>query len=284
MKVAIIGANGQLGIDLIQEFKAAGDEVYGFNHCDVELYDIDSIVNAIKLSRPDLLINTAAYHHVEKCEENPLRAHQINSIGARNLAMACAEHDVLFFHFSTDYVFNGKQRIPYTESDCPKPLNVYGNSKLSGEHYIAAIAEKYLIIRTSGLYGKNPCRAKGGLNFVQLMLKLANEGKKIRVVDNEILTPTSTKELARQVVKIKNPDFYGIVHATSECECSWYQFAKAIFSITGLDPDLQIAAPDEFPSKAKRPEYSVLENGKLKAYNCNIMKTWEEALKEYLLN
>jgi len=282
MKVGIIGANGQLGSDLIQEFKNAGDEVLGFNHCDVEVYDIDSIVNMIRLAKPELLINTAAYHHVDKCEDNPLRAHQINTIGARNLAIACAESDVFLMHISTDYVFDGKQKKPYFEEDNTIPLNVYGNSKLSGEYYIRAIAKKYLIIRSSGLYGKRPCRAKGGLNFVQLMLKLANEGKNIRVVDNEVLTPTSTIELARQIVKIKNPDFYGVVHATAECCCSWYQFAKTIFELTGLHPNLEIASADEFPSKAKRPEYSVLENGKLKDYNVNIMKTWEDALKEYL--
>jgi len=284
MKVAIIGANGQLGSDLIQEFKNAGDEVFGFNHCDVEVYDIDSIYNLIRLCKPDLLINTAAYHHVEKCEENPLRAFQINAIGARNLAIACSDQDVMLFHISTDYVFDGRQRISYFETDDAKPLNVYGNSKLAGELFIRSIAKKYLIIRSSGLYGKRPCRAKGGLNFVQLMLKLANEGKKIRVVDNEVLSPTPTIDLARQIVKIKHPDFYGIVHATSQCQCSWYQFAKAIFSISKLEPDLQIASPDEFPTKARRPEYSVLENGILNDYNVNIMKTWEQGLKEYLLS
>lgn len=284
MKVAIIGANGQLGSELVKEFTLAGDEVYGFNHCDVELYDIDSIINMIKLTKPDLLINTAAYHNVEKCEDNPLRAHQINTIGARNLAIACSENDLLFFHVSTDYVFNGEKKTPYLEDDVPKPINAYGISKLAGEHFISSIAKKYLIIRTSGLYGKHPCRAKGGLNFVQLMLKLAKEGKKIRVVDNEVLSPTSTKELAKQMVRIKYPEFYGVVHATAEGECSWFQFAKAIFSIAGINPDLEVASPDEFPSKARRPEYSVLENGVLKAYHCNIMKPWKEALTEYLLS
>jgi len=284
MKVAVIGANGQLGSDLVQEFKNDGNEVFGFNHCDVEVYDIDSIYNIIKLSKPDLLINTSAYHNVEKCEENPLRSFQINAIGARNLAIACSENDITLMHISTDYVFDGRQKFPYFETDCPNPLSVYGNSKLAGENFIRNIAKRFLIIRTSGLYGKRPCRAKGGMNFVQLMLKLASEGKKIRVVDNEILTPTPTIELARQLVRIKEPDFYGVVHASSQCFCSWYQFAKAIFSISKLEPDLQIASPDEFPSKAKRPEYSVLENGVLNDYNVNIMKTWEQGLKEYLLS
>ena len=222
MKVAVIGGNGQLGNDIIAEFKRVNEEAVGVSHCDVEIYDIDSIINIIKLLKPDLLINTAAYHNVEKCEDNPLRSFQVNAIGARNLAIACREKDVYLMHISTDYVFDGKSKMPYLETDNPSPLNVYGNSKLAGEHFVENIAEKYIILRTSGLYGKSPCRAKGGLNFVQLMLKLAKERGKVRVVDNEVLTPTNTTELARQIVALRHPDFYGLVHATAECFCSWY--------------------------------------------------------------
>jgi dTDP-4-dehydrorhamnose reductase len=284
MKVAVIGANGQLGIDIIHEFKQAGDDVSGINHCDVEIYDIDSILRVLKLIKPDMLINTAAYHNVEKCEQKPLRAHQVNAIGARNLAIACKELDIYLLHISTDYVFDGYQKTPYMETDRANPLNVYGNSKLSGEHYIESTADKYLILRTSGLYGKNPCRAKGGLNFVQLMLKLAKERDEIRVVDDEILTPTSTRELARQIVKVKHPDVYGLAHATAECMCSWYQFAREIFTITNTEVNLQIADPGEFPAKVNRPAFSVLENNVLKQYNLNVFKNWEEGLKEYLLS
>ncbi|MBT3300940.1 MAG: dTDP-4-dehydrorhamnose reductase [Bacteroidetes bacterium] len=283
MKVAVIGANGQLGSDIIKEFKLAGDDVSGINHCDVEIYDIDSVNSIFKLIKPDLVVNTAAYHNVEKCEQNALRAYQVNSMGARNLAMACNDQDIYLVHISTDYVFNGNQNVPYLETDLAKPLNVYGNTKLSGEHYIESIAEKYMILRTSGLYGKSPCRAKGGLNFVQLMLKLAKERDEIRVVDDEILTPTNTAELARQIVKIKHPDVYGLAHATAECMCSWYQFAREIFEITGTKINLQVASQDEFPSKVNRPDYSVLENSLLKQYNLNVFNHWETGLKEYLL-
>jgi len=282
MKVAVIGGSGQLGRDIIAEFKKVNEEVYGLSHCDVEIYDIDSILNLIKSLKPDLLINTAAYHNVEKCEENPLRAFQVNAIGTRNIAIACAEKDVYFMHISTDYVFDGKSKLPYLESDKPAPLNVYATSKLAGEHFVESIASKYVILRTSGLYGSNPCRAKGGLNFVKLMLKLATEKGKVRVVDNEVLTPTYTVELARQIVALRYPDFYGLAHATAECYCSWYQFAKMIFEISKVNVDLQVADPNEFPSKVVRPEYSVLENNVLKQYGKNIFRHWEEGLAEYL--
>lgn len=283
MKVAVIGGSGQLGTDIIREFKLAGDDVSGINHCDVEIYDIDSIYSILKLIKPDLLVNTAAYHNVEKCEQNALRAYQVNSMGARNLATVCKELNIYLIHISTDYVFDGNQKLPYLETDLARPLNVYGNTKLSGEHYIQSIADKYVILRTSGLYGKSPCRAKGGLNFVQLMLKLAKERDEIRVVDDEILTPTNTRELARQIVKIKHPDVYGLAHATAECMCSWYQFAREIFEITGTKINLQVASQNEFPSKVNRPLYSVLENNLLKQYNLNVLKNWDEGLKEYLL-
>jgi dTDP-4-dehydrorhamnose reductase len=188
----------------------------------------------------------------------------------------------LVIHVSTDYVFDGGKNQPYVETDCPQPLNVYGTSKLAGEHFVSSLCSRHFVLRTSALYGKNPCRAKGGLNFVELMRKLAREGKEIKVVDSEFVTPTSTVDVARQVVKLSECDAYGLYHATSEGNCSWYEFANEIFALSGLRPSLKVASPSDFPSKVRRPSYSVLENAGLNAIGMNVFRPWQEGLKEYL--
>ena len=281
MKIAVIGATGQLGMDISQAFKNNGDEVLELGHEQIDIASQDSVKNALSDSL-DVVVNTAAFHNVDKCEEEPVKAFEVNGAGARNLAYASNDLGFKLIHISTDYVFNGDKNAPYLEDDLPKPLNVYGNTKVSGEQFVQAISDNGLVMRVSGIYGKNPCRAKGGLNFVQLMLKLAAERPEIRVVDHEIVTPTSTVEIARQVVKVSDTDLTGICHATAEGSCSWYQFAKTIFEKSGVETNLNIAGPDEFPAKTPRPTYSVLENGLLKANNLNIFKSWEEGLEEYL--
>jgi dTDP-4-dehydrorhamnose reductase len=163
-------------------------------------------------------------------------------------------------------------------------LNVYGNTKLSGEHFIESIAKRFYILRVSGIYGKNRCRAKG-LNFVDLMLKLSKERDEVRVVDDEILTPTFTADIADQIVKLINAQGqYGVYHATAEGSCSWYEFAKEIFSISKVNTLLNKANPGEFPIKVNRPKYSVLENKFLKKQNLNNIPHWKEGLKKYLRN
>jgi dTDP-4-dehydrorhamnose reductase len=282
MKTAVIGANGQLGSDIVKAFRANGDEVVELNHSQVEVTDIDSVSNALNNAKPSVVINTSAQHNVEKCEQDPALSFAVNGIGARNLAMVCNDIDSTLIHISTDYVFDGAKRAPYVEADKTSPLNVYGNTKVSGEQFVESIAEKYFVVRTSGVYGHNPCRAKGGLNFVELMLKLSKERPEIRVVDDEILTPTFTREIAKQLVRLASTDAYGLYHATAEGSCSWYRFAKKIFEITKSNVNLNIAGPDEFPMKVPRPKYSVLENEQLKKNSLNIFKSWDEALKEYL--
>ena len=155
---------------------------------------------ALAISGADVVVNTAAMHQVEKCEADPARAFAVNALGARHLALAANALDARLVHISTDYVFDGAKAAPYLESDCPLPLNVYGNSKLAGELFVRSLAEKHYVLRVSGLYGQNPCLEKGGLNFVDLMLKLSRERKEVRVVDDEVLTPTSTREVARQLL------------------------------------------------------------------------------------
>ena len=281
MTTAIIGANGQLGQDLCKVFGAQGGEVVGLNHGQMEITRIDSVREALQAVRPRLVVNTAAMHQVESCEEHPAEAFTVNAIGARNLAEVCSHIDAVLVHISTDYVFDGNQDHPYTENDPPLPLNVYGNSKLAGEHFVRTRTARHFVIRVSGLYGHAPCRAKGGLNFVELMLKLAGERPQVRVVDNEVLTPTFTLDLARQVAHLARSDAFGLYHATAAGDCSWYAFAREIFRLAGLTTPLQVAHPDEFPAKAPRPLYSVLANQGLQEHGLDILLPWREGLAEY---
>lgn len=188
----------------------------------------------------------------------------------------------MVIHISTDYVFDGKKGEPYVEGDAPLPLNVYGTAKLAGEHFVRSLNPKHFILRTSALYGRHPCRGKGGLNFVELMLKLGRERGKVRVVASEVVTPTSTAELAKQIVLLSRSDAHGLYHATAEGSCSWYEFAKEIFEATNTTVQLGVAGPDEFPAKVPRPAYSVLENRALKTQGLNVFKTWREGVRDYL--
>ena len=282
MKVAIIGANGQLGTDLVAAFSGSGDVVHGLTHADIEVSNLDSVSRALGELRPDLVVNTAAMHHVENCERQPEQAMATNAIGARNLALASRSIDSVLMHVSTDYVFDGGKGAPYVEDDNPRPLNAYGISKLAGEHFVRATMERHFVVRTSGLYGKNPCRAKGGLNFIELMLKLARERGEVRVVDSEFVTPTSTAELAQQMVRLSRSDRYGLYHATAEGSCSWFEFAREIFTLTSSNVQLRVAGANEFPAKVPRPTYSVLENQALKRQGLNVFRTWKAGLQEYL--
>jgi dTDP-4-dehydrorhamnose reductase len=282
MKIAVVGADGQLGVDVVSAFSRNGDEVSSLTHADIELSDIDSVSNRLKDLRPNVVVNTAAMHHVENCEREPQKAFAVNGLGARNLALVAREFDATLFHVSTDYVFDGAKQSPYEETDAPRPLNAYGNTKLSGEHFVRGTCERHFVLRTSAIYGKNPCRAKGGLNFVELMRKLARERGKVRVVDSEFVTPTRTTEIARQIVALSRSDSYGLYHATAEGSCSWHAFAAEIFRLTNTKVTREIAGPNEFPAKVPRPLYSVLENCALKSRGLNVFKPWQDGLREYL--
>jgi dTDP-4-dehydrorhamnose reductase len=221
-------------------------------------------------------------HHVENCEREPEKAFAVNGLGARNLALMSRELGAVLMHVSTDYVFDGEKNSPYDEHDAPRPLNVYGNTKLAGEYFVRCTADRHFVIRTSAIYGKHPCRAKGGLNFVELMLKLARERGRVRVVDSEFVTPTPTSELAQQIVALSRSDCYGLYHATAEGSCSWYEFAREIFALTNTQVNLEVAGPDEFPAKVARPKYSVLENRALHDHHLSIFRPWQTGLREYL--
>ena len=284
MKIAVIGADGQLGSDLVAAFSGNGDTVCGLTHAGIEISDLDSVSHALERIQPQLVVNTAAMHHVENCEREPEKAFAVNALGPRNLAKVAQDLGAALMHVSTDYVFDGSKGSPYVEEDNPLPLSVYGNTKLAGEHFVRATTARHFVIRTSGLYGKSPCRAKGGLNFIELMLKLARERGEVSVVDDEVVTPTSTAELAQQMIQLSRSDCYGLYHATAEGSCSWHEFAREIFAATDTPVRLKVAAPGAFPSKVARPKYSVLENRALKSRGLNSFKPWQDGLHKYLGN
>jgi len=282
MKIAVIGANGQLGGDIHDALIDAGHEVIPLNHDHIELGDAESIRGAIEKVKPGLVVNTAAMHHVEKCETNPLQAFRINALGSAVLAATCRDAGAVLYHISTDYVFDGRKGEPYLETDCPAPLNVYANTKLAGEHFISATWPRHCILRVSGIYGHRPCRAKGG-NFVETMLRLASEREEVRVVDDEFLTPTFTMDIAAQIVAMIEAEAeFGLYHVTAGGDCSWYDFAREIFSLAESNVRLNRAAPGEFAVNVQRPKYSVLENARLQEQNLDRMPHWKDGLKRYL--
>ncbi len=285
MRTLLIGAAGQLGVDVARAFADTGLVQADLDQADVRL-DITQgeavthlVVHEVK---PDLVINTAAAHNVPQCEEQPERAFAVNATAARRLAQACQTVRARLIHISTDYVFGRGGTRPYAETDLPAPLNVYAASKLAGEHLIAAECEDHLIVRSSGLYGLAPCRAKGGRNFVQTMLYLASTRPEVKVVTDEILTPTYTTALAAQLRVMAEKARPGLYHATCGGQCSWYEFAKAIFEETNTEVCLREATCADFPSAVRRPDYSVLDNANLRSQGLDIMPHWREALRDYL--
>jgi|HubBroStandDraft_1064217.scaffolds.fasta_scaffold00013_39 dTDP-4-dehydrorhamnose reductase len=280
-KIVVIGGNGQLGSDVVAAF-SGGDQVYPLTHQDVELSSLDSVAACLRRLQPDVVINTAAMHHVENCERDPERAYAVNALGAWNLAKVTQDLGAVLIHVSTDYVFDGRKASPYTEDDLPLPLNVYGNSKLAGETFVRTGNEKHVVLRTSALYGRHSCRAKGGSNFVELMLRLGRERGEVRVVASETVSPTSTRDLARQIEALSGAGVYGLFHATAEGSCSWHEFACEIFAAAEVPVRCLVAGTHEFPAKVPRPAYSVLENAKLKQIGLNQFRHWREGLHAYL--
>lgn len=280
MKIAIIGANGQLGSDLVQASNNK-DQIIPLEHCDLDIADIDRVRATMNEIRPDVVINTAAFHNVPLCEKEPMKSFEVNGLGPFNLARISNDLSYILVHYSTDYVFDGLKHAPYNEDDRENPMNLYSITKLAGEHLVKSYCNKYYIIRISGIYGKVPCRAKGG-NFITTMVKMSKEKPVVRVVDDEILTPTPTEEIARNSFPLIKTGAFGLYHMSCEGECSWYQFAKIIFKTLKLKTPLEPCSVKEYSSPVKRPHYSVLENQNLKKINLNLMGHWEKSLLTFL--
>lgn len=281
MKAVVIGANGQLGTDLYEVF-GKKHEVIPLTHAEIEIADFDQSRSVLDSLKPDIVLNTAAASNVPGCEKNPVHAFQINGIGALNLAKLSKENGFKLVHYSTDYVFDGSKQNPYVETDATNPESVYAITKAAGEQFIRNYCEKFFIVRASGIYGKVPSRAKGNSNFISTIIKLANEKPEVRVVTDEILSPTWTKAIAENTLALAETDAYNIYHMTCEGETSWFEFAKTIFETLRLKTPLYPASVSDFPVVVKRPFYSVLDNANLRKIGLNNMPYWKDALMQFL--
>jgi len=279
LKILLIGANGQLGSDLRKSLLA--HQVSGTTHAILDVTIPEQVVQQVQELRPEIIINTAAFHKVDLCETESLAAFQVNALGVKNLCIAARAVDATLVHFSTDYVFEGNLRRPLLEQDETNPVNAYGVSKLAGEKIIRYLWEKSFVIRTCGLYGHAGSSGKGG-NFIETMLQKAKARDSIRVVRDQVLTPTSTRELARKVAELIQTKHYGLYHVTSQGACSWYEFAAAVFEFVGIKADLSPTTSAEFKSPARRPAFSVMENAHLKKRGMDDLKSWQDALLEYI--
>jgi dTDP-4-dehydrorhamnose reductase len=281
MKIAVLGAAGQLGRDLCPRLAALGD-VIPLSRADIDLAQPDTIAPAVARVRPDLFVNCAAYNLVDKAESDPAAAHAVNADGVKALAEACATIWAKLIHFSTDYVFGGDSHTsPRTETDPPAPVSVYGTSKAAGEAHALALSANNLVIRTCGLYGVWGSGGKGS-NFVETMLRLAASGKPLRVVNDQRCTPSYTADVADATVQLLQRGAGGLFHVVNSGDCTWYEFAAEIFRQSGLKPELIPITSTEFGAAAKRPASSVLSTAKLVSLSIPAPRPWQEALTAYL--
>lgn len=284
-KILVTGCNGQLGRAVRKEY--AGEEVT-FINTDVtegegvlalDITDVDAVMELVRREKPDVIINCAAHTNVDLCEKQWDSAYRINAIGPRNLSIAARAVGAKMIHVSTDYVFEGNGTRPYTEFDAPNPISAYGKTKLEGERFVQAFADRYFILRTAWLYGE-------GKNFVKTMLRLAETHDEVSVVDDQVGSPTSAVELARMIHYLEKTDNYGIFHATCEGDTNWADFAETIFKKAGKVTKVRHVSSEEYakmnPASAKRPAYSILDNYMLRLTGDYRMADWQDALDEYM--
>ena len=282
--LAIIGANGQLGTDLQRALSA--DRVTPLTHADLDVGDADRARAVLSGLRPDVLINTSAFHKVDVCEDEPGQSFAVNATGAYHLARLARELDFTLVHFSSDYVFDGRVQSPYAEDALPNPINVYGASKLAGEGLVRNFCPRHFVIRTTGLFGVAGASGKGG-NFIETMVRLGKSGNPVRVVNDQIMAPTATADLTAAVKELlaaeeRGTAPYDLYHVTGAGQCSWYEFARAIFELSGMAVDLSPITTAESGAKARRPPYSVLGHGRWIRAGLRELRPWRAALADYL--
>ncbi len=280
-RIVLIGAAGQLGFDLVRTFDLDG-ELVPLGHADLDILDAARTGAVLRGLAPTHVINTAAYNRVDGAEDERAAAFALNGRAVGDLAAVCQALGARLVHFSTDYVFDGRRSTPYLESDAPNPLSVYGESKLAGERLALARCETAVVFRVSGLYGVAASSGKGSTNFVETMLRLAREGRKIRVVADQVLGPSYTLDLARKVWAVLPKAAHPIYHLTNAGETSWYDFARRVFELGGLAPDLTPTTAAEYGGRARRPAYSVLGHANLRALGEDDLRPWGAALAAYM--
>lgn len=282
LRVGVIGATGQIGRYLTRiGAERSGLQIVPLGHEDLEITRADGVAQALAPHRLDVLVNTSAAHGptVESALDE---AFAVNAIGPQNLAAYCLEHGIDLVHFSTDYVFKGDAREPYGEDDRPEPLSAYGISKLAGELFVRAILPNHYIVRVSAVFGVGGCRAKGNLNFVELMLGRAATGDAIRVVEDQFVSPTYARDVADAVLTLVATRAYGTYHLTNAGACSWFEFAREIFRQAGVEARLDPSRTDITGAGARRPLYSVLDNRRWRSLGFADLRSWQQALTAYL--
>ena len=280
MRTAVLGARGQLGSDLCQRLRG---EVIPLNRADVELTDSAKLRQVLTDLRPDVVVNCAAYNFVDRAETEREAAMAVNAWAVHDLAKICRDLNSCLVQFSTDYVFgfDEQRQTPLTEVDSPGPLSVYGLSKLAGEYLVRSTGPKHLVIRTCGLYGVRGSGGKGG-NFVETMLRLAKEGKSLRIVNDQRCTPSFTVDVADATIGLIEAGATGLFHVTNAGDCTWCEFASEIMRASGIDVKVAPITSAEFGAAARRPPYSVLSNQRLKDASVKAPRNWREALATYL--
>jgi dTDP-4-dehydrorhamnose reductase len=275
----VVGAGGQLGRALVGRLGSA--IVWHGDQDDLDVRDPDAVAQVVEGARPDVVFNASAMNAVDRAEDEPDEAFAVNALGPRHLARACREVGALIVHVSTDYVFDGAARRPYTEEDVPHPINVYGISKLSGELLVRASGAEYLIARTSAVFAFGGSPAKGG-SFVERILAKARSGERLRVVDDQVFSPTSASDLAAALIRLMEAGAHGLLHVTNAGACSWHDLATRTLELAGVTAHVDAIPAAEFRTAARRPHYSVLSNERLRSLGLAPLRPWEEALEALL--
>ncbi|WP_373653706.1 dTDP-4-dehydrorhamnose reductase [Schlesneria sp. DSM 10557] len=279
MRVAVIGARGQLGSDLVARL---GAQAIPLGHADIDISDAASVTSVLDRERANAVINCAAYNFVDKAETEREAAMLTNRRGPGLLADYCREHDLKLVHVGTDYVYDGRTgNRPWKEEDEPLPISTYAASKYAGEQLVRAHCPRHFVVRTCGLYGRNAMHGKG--NFVETMLRLGRERPELKVVEDQRCTPTATANLASAILDLVKTEEYGLYHATNAGSCSWYEFAKEIMRQSHLPTNVIPITTADYGARARRPHYSVLDCSKLERVLGWNMPTWQEALATYLI-
>lgn len=284
MKILVTGAQGMLGQDLLPSLRQAGHEPIGADlkpgeptsSVVLDITDLAAVKRTVQAVQPDAVIHGAAYTNVDGAEADETGAFRVNALGTWNLALACQERAVPLMYVSTDYVFDGTKDSPYDEYDLPHPQGVYGRSKRAGEIHVERLCSKHYIVRTQWLYGHH------GKNFVETILKAAQERPELRVVDDQWGSPTTTRELSAIMAQLITSDRYGIYHASGSGACTWFEFAREILKQAGIQTPIHPQTTAESNRPAPRPRYSVMRNRALELSSVAPLPAWEISLQHYL--
>jgi dTDP-4-dehydrorhamnose reductase len=276
LRALVVGAGGQAGAALARALPAGTALLHG--RAEVDIRDAAAVERAVAEARPEVVFNCAAYNAVDRAEEEAGDVFAVNALGALYLARACAAAGAVLVHFSTDYVFDGRDEAPIPEDRCPRPLSVYGASKLAGETLVAAAGAPHLIVRTSAVFAAGGSKDKGG-SFVERILARARAGQRLRVVSDQVFAPTHAPDLALAAIALVKAGARGIVHVTNDGECSWHELAVAAVEMAGLDVAVEPISAAELSAPAARPRYSVLDTTRYRALGLPPLQPWREALR-----